>query len=69
MTEARVELYAAIDAADVVKGLDNNDEAILAFVVEMLLSAESVDLINRLNERLTEWWEPGGDGHKEEVNE
>lgn len=56
---------AVIDGEDVVNGLDNNDENILAFIVEMLLAAESVELVNRLQARLIEWWEPGGDGHKE----
>ncbi len=53
MTEAAVELLAAIDAADVVKGLRNNDEAILAFITEMLKEAGSSELTSRLVERLS----------------
>jgi hypothetical protein len=54
-TEAAVELYAAIDADDVVKGLNNNDELILAFIVETLEVADSLELRERLAERLNSW--------------
>ncbi len=55
MTEAQVELVARIDGADVVKGLNNNDEMILAFIIETLESADSLELRERLAERLNSW--------------
>jgi hypothetical protein len=55
MTEAEVELAAKIDANDIVKGLNNNDELILAFIVEMLFEADSSELRARLVERVSAW--------------
>ncbi len=55
MTEAKVELMASIDADDIVKGLNNNDELILAFIVEMLFEADSSELRARVIERVSAW--------------
>ena len=62
-TEAAVELRAVIDADDIVKGLNNNDELILAFIIEMLFEAGSSELRARVIERVSAWDEefPSGD--------
>jgi hypothetical protein len=54
-TEAAVELLANIDADDIVKGLNNNDELILAFIIEVLFEADSSELRARVVERVTAW--------------
>jgi len=54
-TEASVELVANIDADDIIKGLNNNDELILAFIVELLFEADSSELRARVIERVTAW--------------
>jgi hypothetical protein len=51
---AEVELIAQITPHLVVQGLNNNDELLLAFIVEMLDDAGSSELELRLKERLTE---------------
>jgi hypothetical protein len=55
-TVSIVDLSARIDAEDIVKGLNNNDDLILMFIVQMLDHAGSSELegelINRVKERL-----------------
>lgn len=53
LTTAEVALVAHIDADDVVRALNNNDELILAFIMEMLQLAGSSDLNARVVERIT----------------
>jgi hypothetical protein len=48
-------LTVEVDPRDVVKGLGNNDESLLAFISQMLELADSSDLRERLAERLVEW--------------
>lgn len=60
-TISEVRLVATIDGADIVIGLNNNDESILAFIIDMLDHAESSELEGRLAMRLVERQE----GHKE----
>lgn len=55
LLEARVDLSAHIDAGDIVRGLENNDESLLTFILQILDMAESSDLRERLAERLTSW--------------
>lgn len=45
----------AIGPDDVVTALGSNDEAILGFITGLLLEANSVDLRERLQERLANW--------------
>ena len=59
-TISEVSLVATIAPDDIVVGLNNNDESILAFITEMLDLAESSELEDRLAERLKERKE--GDG-------
>lgn len=53
---SKVELVATIDADDVVRGLKNNDDAVLTFIIQMLDCAGSseleAELIGRIQERL-----------------
>lgn len=55
-TISKVELVATIDADDIVRGLRNNDESIMTFMLQMLDCAGSseleVSLISRIQERL-----------------
>ncbi len=48
---------APIDAADIVRGLDNNDEQILIFITQVLEEAESSELRETLAEKLKTWEE------------
>lgn len=57
LLQASVDLIASIDAEDIVKGLGNNDEAMLAFILQMLEKADSSELRERLAERLRTWEE------------
>jgi hypothetical protein len=52
--QSKVDLVAEIDAGDVVKGLNNNDELIFAFVLEMMDAAGSSELEERLQAALKE---------------
>lgn len=51
---SEVELVAQITPHLVVQGLNNNDELILAFILQMLDDAGSSDLEQRLKERIAE---------------
>ncbi len=62
LTIAPVAAQMNLDAHDVVDALENNDESILAFVIEMLEKAESSDLRERLSERLASWEEDHREG-------
>ena len=53
-TISNVDLSATIDADDVVRGLGNNDENILTFVLQMLDHAGSSDLEEELLLRIKE---------------
>jgi hypothetical protein len=64
-TLSEVAIVAQIDPDDIYRGLNGNDEAIIAFVVELILASESSEVVDRLRERLIGWWEPDGDGVKE----
>lgn len=57
LTQAALAVTINVDPIDVVDGLYNNDEAILAFLVQVLEIADSSDLRERLAERLTSWEE------------
>lgn len=52
-TLAEVPIVIQVDADDIVRALGNNDELILAFVLELLQHAGSSELNERLVERLT----------------
>ncbi len=45
----------AVSAEDVVLGLDKNDESILRFICETIALSHSVELRERLQERLADW--------------
>lgn len=45
----------AIGPDDVVMALGNNDDGILGFITGLLLEANSVDLRERLQDRLVNW--------------
>lgn len=57
LLESVVEFSAPVDGGDIVRGLNNNDELVLRFIVEMLLTADSEELRERLKERLKDWSE------------
>jgi hypothetical protein len=50
LSVASVELSAQIDANDIVRGLNRNDDSIFMFIVEMLNETDSVELEERLLE-------------------
>ncbi len=52
-TASQVEFNIQVDPGDIVSGLNDNDELILTFIVEMLEAAGSSELIERLVDRLT----------------
>lgn len=52
LVQSKVELVASIDADDVVRGLGQNDELILAFLLDVLDQAGSSELEERLRDRL-----------------
>lgn len=54
VTISHVDLSARIDADDIVRGLNNNDESILTFILQMLDHAESSDLESELVLRVKE---------------
>lgn len=55
VTVANIEFIVPVDGHDIVLGLKNNDELILAFIVEMLEKADSLELRERLVDRLKTW--------------
>lgn len=55
MIESNVKLIAVIDGEDIVKGLKKNDDAVLQFITEMLLEADSLELREQLMQRLIDW--------------
>lgn len=52
------EVLASINADDIIRSLNGNDESILAFITEMLVEADSIEIRERLMDRLSDW-----DGH------
>ncbi len=52
---SRVSVEIGLDAEDVVIGLSNNDDQVMVFVMQMLEYADSVELRERLAERLRTW--------------
>ena len=47
-----LDVLVSVEPADVLRGLENDDERILSFVCQLLALAESVELRERLLERL-----------------
>ncbi len=54
-TVANIEFIVPVDGHDIVLGLNNNDELILSFIIDMLERADSSELRERLADRLKTW--------------
>lgn len=54
---SKIRLVASIDPEDVVNGLNNNDESLLAFICQMIALSQSSYLRERLTEVLGAWSE------------
>lgn len=52
LKQSTVALEASIDAKDIVRGLNDNDEQVLTFICQMVALADSIELRERLIERL-----------------
>jgi len=59
VSSIQLEVTAHLDPDDVVRGLDNDDEKVLAFVTAMLRASGSAALRGRLSACLADWPEEG----------
>lgn len=55
MVSAEIQVNVPVDGHDIVGALNNNDEFVLIFIIQMLEKAESSELRERLAARLTSW--------------
>lgn len=55
LTLARINFNVDVDAKDIVDALNNNDDLITAFVIELIREAGSSELLADLHTRLGAW--------------
>jgi hypothetical protein len=55
LIQSKIDIVTHIDADDIVAGMNDNDDSVLMFITQMLIAVDSIDLRERLSERLKNW--------------